>query len=142
MTARPTALVTGARAGIGRAIAIGLAQAGFDLALVDLQADAALQETASLATQHGARAVALAGDIAAIVRHEALLDAAEQAIGALTCLVNNAGVSVLSRGDLLEVTPESFDRCMQINTRGTFFLTQAFARRLVQREVGQAQRSI
>lgn len=142
MTARPVALITGARAGIGRAIAVSLAQAGFDLALVDLQADTALQQTAALATQHGARAVALAGDIAAIDHHEALLDAAEQAIGALTCLVNNAGVSVLSRGDLLEVTPESFDRCLQINTRGTFFLTQAFARRLVQREVDQAQRSI
>ena len=114
MTARPVALVTGARAGIGRAIAVGLAQAGFDLALVDLQADAALQETAELASRHGA----------------------------LSCLVNNAGVSVLSRGDLLDVTPQSYDRCQQINTRGTFFLTQAFARRLVQREAGQALRSV
>jgi NAD(P)-dependent dehydrogenase (short-subunit alcohol dehydrogenase family) len=46
-------------------------------------------------------------------------------------LVNNAGVSVLSRGDLLDVTPESYDRCQAVNTRGTFFLTQAFARRLL-----------
>ncbi|WP_236236071.1 3-ketoacyl-ACP reductase [Pseudomonas faucium] len=142
MTARPVALVTGARAGIGRAIALGLAHAGFDLALVDLQADAALQETAELASRHGARAVALAADIAAIDGHDALLDAAEQALGALSCLVNNAGVSVLSRGDLLEVTPHSYDRCQQVNTRGTFFLTQAFARRLVRREAGQALRSI
>ncbi|MDD2058311.1 3-ketoacyl-ACP reductase [Pseudomonas sp. GD03860] len=142
MTARPTALVTGARAGIGRAIAVGLAQAGFDLALLDLHADPALQETAELARQLGAKAAVIAGDIAAIDRHDALLDAAEQAIGALTCLVNNAGVSVLSRGDLLEVTPESFDRCQQINSRGTFFLTQAFARRLVKRPAGQVPRSV
>lgn len=142
MTTRPTALVTGARAGIGRAIAVGLAQAGYDLVLVDLQVDPALQQSADLAAQHGAKVATLAGDIAAIEQHDALLDAAEQAVGALTCLVNNAGVSVLSRGDLLEVTPQSYDRCLQINTRGTFFLTQAFARRLVQRPVGPAPRSI
>ncbi|MEX5685609.1 3-ketoacyl-ACP reductase [Pseudomonas silesiensis] len=130
MTPRPTALVTGARGGIGRAIAVGLAQAGFDLAVVDLQVDEALLETVRLATDLGANAVALAGDISAIEHHETLLDAAQAAIGALSCLVNNAGVSVLSRGDLLEVSPQSFDRCHQVNTRGTFFLTQAFARRL------------
>ena len=50
-------------------------------------------------------------------------------LGPLTTLVNNAGVSVLNRGDLLDVTPESYDRCLAVNTRGTFFLTQAFARR-------------
>jgi len=59
-----------------------------------------------------------------------LLDAAEAALGPLTTLVNNAGVSVMSRGDLLDVTAESFDRCIDVNTRGTFFLTQAFARRV------------
>ena len=59
--------------------------------------------------------------------HGRLLDQAEAALGALTTLVNNAGVSVLSRGDLLDVTAESYDRCLAINTRGTFFLTQAFA---------------
>ena len=40
----------------------------------------------------------------------------------------------MTRGDLLDVTPESYDRCLDINTRGTFFLTQAFARRLLARE--------
>ncbi|MBV4521203.1 3-ketoacyl-ACP reductase [Pseudomonas sp. SWRI74] len=131
MSTRPTALVTGARGGIGRASAVALAHAGFDLALVDLQVDDALQATLQAVTGLGSKAVALAGDIAAIERHEALIDAAEAAIGPLSCLVNNAGVSVASRGDLLEVSPESYDRCQRVNTRGTFFLTQAFARRLL-----------
>ena len=49
--------------------------------------------------------------------------------GRSTTLVNNAGVSVMVRGDLLDVTPGSYDRCLDVNTRGTFFLTQEFARR-------------
>ena len=68
--------------------------------------------------------------IADLSGHQRMLDGAQSALGPLTCLVNNAGVSVLKRGDLLDVTPESYDRCLQINTRGTFFLTQAFARRM------------
>ena len=62
-----------------------------------------------------------------------MLDEAERAIGPLTTLVNNAGVSVMRRGDLLDVTPESYDRCQAVNTRGVFFLTQAWARRVLAR---------
>lgn len=142
MSARPVALITGARRGIGRAIAVGLAQAGYDLALVDLEISDELQHSVELAQAHGARAIALAADIAAIEAHEGLLHRAEQALGQLSCLVNNAGVSVLSRGDLLEVSTESFDRCQQINLRGTFFLTQAFALYLLAREPGDQHRSI
>ncbi|NBA94805.1 3-ketoacyl-ACP reductase [Pseudomonas sp. R5(2019)] len=142
MSARPTALVTGARGGIGRASAVALARAGFDLALVDLTVDEALQSTLQAVIESGAKAVALEGDIAAIEQHEQLLDAAQAAIGPLSCLVNNAGVSVMSRGDLLDVSAESYDRCQRVNTRGTFFLTQAFARRLVKHKPAGAHRCI
>lgn len=126
-----TALVTGARRGIGRAIALALADAGFDIAIVDLEkSDDLLAVSAEIAAK-GRQTVAIAGDIARIDDHPRMLDEARAALGDLTTLVNNAGVSVLSRGDLLDVTPESYDRCLDINTRGTFFLTQAFARRLV-----------
>jgi NAD(P)-dependent dehydrogenase (short-subunit alcohol dehydrogenase family) len=82
------------------------------------------------------------GDISDCAGHARLLDAAEAAIGPLTTLVNNAGVSVMNRGDLLDVTAESYDRCLAINTRGTFFLTQAFARRLLARPAPTGHRSI
>jgi NAD(P)-dependent dehydrogenase (short-subunit alcohol dehydrogenase family) len=62
-----------------------------------------------------------------------MLDAAEAGIGQLSTLVNNAGVSVMSRGDLLEVSEESYDRCMAVNAKAMFFLSQAFARRLLSR---------
>jgi NAD(P)-dependent dehydrogenase (short-subunit alcohol dehydrogenase family) len=125
-----TALVTGARRGIGKATALALAAEGFDVAVCDIEAGDDLKDVAARIENLGRKSVALACDISRIDRHAEMLDAAEEAIGPLTTLVNNAGVSVLSRGDLLDVTPESYDRCQAVNTRGTFFLTQAFALRL------------
>jgi NAD(P)-dependent dehydrogenase (short-subunit alcohol dehydrogenase family) len=145
MSARPVALVTGSRGGIGRAIAIELARAGFDVALTDAVASDELDQAAMEVERTGARAAALVSDLADIGSHDALFDQAEARLGgAITCLVNNAGVSVLSRGDLLDVSPESFDRCIAVNTRGTFFLMQAFAKRLLARpqEAGSMHRSI
>lgn len=135
------ALVTGARRGIGKAIALALADAGFDVAVADVVQSDELEAVAQAIRSRGRKAGALIGDIADIAGHGALLDAAEAAIGPLTTLVNNAGVSVLNRGDLLDVTAESYDRCQSVNTRGTFFLTQAFARRVLAVE-GTAHRSI
>lgn len=129
--ARPAALVTGARRGIGKAIALALAAKGFDLALADLEWSDELSRTASEVQSLGASCVALTTDIADLESHVPLLDEAHAALGPLDCLVNNAGVSVLNRGDLLDVSPESFDRCITVNTRGSFFLTQAFAKRLL-----------
>jgi NAD(P)-dependent dehydrogenase (short-subunit alcohol dehydrogenase family) len=127
------ALVTGARRGIGRAIALALAGDGYDVAVNDLAASPELDATCADIRKLGRTAVAITGDIGALDQHTRMLDEAETALGPLTTLVNNAGVSVLSRGDLLDVTLESYNRCLDINTRGTFFLTQAFARRLLSR---------
>jgi NAD(P)-dependent dehydrogenase (short-subunit alcohol dehydrogenase family) len=127
-----TVLVTGARRGIGKAISLALADAGFDVAVVDLQSSAELEQVAADVRARGRRSTALAADIADLSSHGRLLDAAVAALGPLTTLVNNAGVSVINRGDILDVSPESYDRCQSVNTRGTFFLTQEFARRLLQ----------
>jgi NAD(P)-dependent dehydrogenase (short-subunit alcohol dehydrogenase family) len=124
------ALITGARRGIGRAIALALAGAGFDVAVNDVADSAELRATIAEISALGVKAVAVIGDISDLTAHRAMLDTTEAALGSLTTLVNNAGVSVQSRGDLLDVTPESYDRCLTVNTRGTFFLTQAFAKRL------------
>ncbi len=137
------ALVTGAAGGIGRAIAVALAEAGFALALNDRDASPALAEVGAEAARRGARVVAAPGDIAEPASHAEILATAEAALGPLTTLVNNAGVSVLARGDLLDVSLASWDRCQAVNTRGTFFLTQAFARRLLtRRQPEEVHRSI
>lgn len=124
------AFVTGARRGIGKAIALALAGSGFDVAVNDVADSTELQATAAEISALGVKAVAVIGDISDIAAHTVMLEKAEAALGSLTTLVNNAGVSVQNRGDLLDVTPESYDRCLSVNTRGTFFLTQAFAKRL------------
>jgi NAD(P)-dependent dehydrogenase (short-subunit alcohol dehydrogenase family) len=136
-----TALVTGAQRGIGKAVALALAQEGFDVAIVDLKMSSELLAVAEAIQEAGRKATVLAADISDITSHADILDAAENALGPLTTLVNNAGVSVASRGDLLDVSAASYDRCQNINTRGTFFLTQEFARRLLQVNAG-AHRSI
>jgi NAD(P)-dependent dehydrogenase (short-subunit alcohol dehydrogenase family) len=134
-------LVTGARRGIGKAIALALAKADYDVAVADIEKSDELHAVADEIAAIGMKTVALHADISDIRSHAKLLDDAEAVLGPLTTLVNNAGISVMSRGDLLDVTPESYDRCMDVNARGTFFLTQAFARR-VRENLTQCHRSI
>lgn len=111
------ALITGGQQGIGLGIATALHDAGWEIAVASEQPSATLPFPASY-HQHDVR------DIDGI---PALLDA----IGPLTTLISNAGVGALHRGDVLDMTPESYDRCMEINTRGAVFLAQAVAKRML-----------
>lgn len=125
------ALVTGAGRGIGRGIALALARRGFNLVVNDLQHSAELEETVTLIREAGGQVVAVRADIADLAGHAALVESAWQAFGGLHCLVNNAGMSVARRDDILTVTPESFDKLIEVNLRGPFFLTQAVAKRML-----------
>lgn len=144
MTRSPVALVTGGRRGIGRGIAYALADRGYDVVISDIVDDEATHETLDGVTQRGRRVAWIAHDIAEIERHAAFVDRVWDTFGTLDCLVNNAGVQVKVRGDILDVTPESFDRLIGINLRGTFFLTQAVSRRMLTetRATGDPPRAI
>jgi NAD(P)-dependent dehydrogenase (short-subunit alcohol dehydrogenase family) len=100
------------------------------------------EQTVELARGLGARAQAFTCDVADIASHGSLLKAIEAALGPVDCLVNNAGISVAQRGDLLEASVESFDRLMQVNLRGPFFLTQRVAASWVAQPREGAYRSI
>lgn len=128
------ALITGSSRGIGLASAVALAREGFAVALNAPTDDGALRAAVETVKAEGARVVAAPFDVTDHARHDAALAEIEARLGPLTTLINNAGVGVMQRGDPLEVSEASYDRCLAVNTKACFFLTQAFARRLTSRE--------
>ena len=124
MDANPVALVTGAARGIGSAIAVGLAREGRDVAVLDL-IDAS--QTVSAVEQAGRSALFIRADVSSAADRAAALSEVESQFGRLDVLVNNAGVAPKVRADILDAGEESFDRLMNINLKGPYFLTQAAA---------------
>jgi NAD(P)-dependent dehydrogenase (short-subunit alcohol dehydrogenase family) len=127
---RPTALITGARRGIGAAIAIDLAKLGFDVAITDLADDGADTTTAAI-KEAGGRALFVKSDLADVADHASVVKTVTDWSGAIACLVNNAGMPAPTRGDLLDITPAAFDRVLDVNLRGTFFFTQTVAKHML-----------
>jgi len=132
---KATAFVTGASRGIGRGIAIELAKHGYDIAGGATKANPAtresgLYEVMERVEELGQRFVPVTGDIADLSCHERMIDDVTNGLGAVDVLVNNAGVSTKDRLDILETTAESFDRLMDINVRGPFFLSQRVAHQM------------
>src|SRR5215471_10497497 len=128
---RPCALVTGAGRGIGRAITLALSRVGFSIIVNDLPGSKDLDETVAAIRETGGDANAIALDISQLDQHHQFVNEAWNAFGGIDCLVNNAGVSVSVRDDLLKMTPESYDRVMRINLRGPLFLTREVALRMI-----------
>jgi len=128
------ALITGSSRGIGLGAAIALAKSGFAIALNAPLDDEELRAAEKTVARLGVPVVAVAGDIGDLSVHQDLLDRAESAIGPLSTLINNAGVSVHARADLLDVDEASYDRCQLVNAKAQFFLSQCWARRLIQRK--------
>lgn len=122
------ALVTGGGSGIGRAICIRFAAEGAKVAVVDRDNTAA-QAAATEVSRAGGSAVAIEHDIADVAAQPRVFDAIEMQFGCVTILVNNAGIG--EHRPFLEVTPELWDRHHEINARGTFFLMQEGARRMI-----------
>ncbi|HVP12174.1 MAG TPA: 3-ketoacyl-ACP reductase [Phycisphaerae bacterium] len=136
MDRRPVAFVTGAGRGIGRGIAIELARCGYDVAGDDTSyapddRQHGLGEVQIRVEEAKAAFLPVVGDIACLEAHQTMLDTVLRRFGAVDVLVNNAGVAPSVRRDVLEATPESFDRVVGVNARGTFFLTQCVARQMV-----------
>ncbi len=128
---RPVALITGARRGIGRAIGIALAKAGHDIAFTDIAEDEAVAEATKLFEAAGAKARFFKHDVAAVASHAGLVADVKAAFGRLDLFVSNAGIGAPVRGDMLEITEESFDLVMDINLRGAAFLSQEVAKAML-----------
>lgn len=131
---RQVALVTGSSRGIGLATAEVLAKAGFAVALNGPADNEELKSAVAKVSEYGGPVVAAPFDVTDCTEYAAKLSCIEDILGPLTTLVNNAGVGVLQRGDLLDVTEASWERCVNVNAKAIFFLSQAFARRLLSRK--------
>ena len=129
--ARRVAAVTGGLGGIGAGIVAALTRRAFDVVVCDRTIDPAAADALANEVAAGARLCFVAGDLADLGDHRRFVDAVFAAFGRIDCLVNNAGVSAQSRGDLLDVSPDSYDLNFAVNTRGAFFLTQAVCRQML-----------
>jgi NAD(P)-dependent dehydrogenase (short-subunit alcohol dehydrogenase family) len=143
---RPVAFVTGASRGIGRGISLELAKQGWDLAGLSRQLDlnnaaGGLLEVKQRAAEVGAEFLPLQGDVTSLEDHDRLLKEILQKYGRIDLLVNNAGVAPEKRLDILEATPGSFDRVMNINLRGPLFLTQRVAQQMIAQTKESAART-
>jgi 3-oxoacyl-[acyl-carrier protein] reductase len=125
------AIVTGAARGIGRAIAVALAQEHFAVVVnYRASADAAAEVQAGIEGS-GGRAICVQGDVAEAGARRHLVAATLQQFGRIDLLVNNAGMAPRQRADMLEVSEASYDEVMAVNLKGPFFLTQQVARVMV-----------
>lgn len=134
----PVALITGASRGIGRGIALALAKIGHDVVVNFAgHVTAARQTAADCLTQaqtcgRPVRAEICQADVASAADRQKLLAFTRQTFGRLDLLINNAGVAPSVRADLLDATEDSFDRLMDINVKGPYFLTQLAAKWMIE----------
>jgi NAD(P)-dependent dehydrogenase (short-subunit alcohol dehydrogenase family) len=130
----PVALITGASRGIGRGIALELAALGTHALVINYAGnEAAARECQEACREAGdVRAEILQGDISVAADRERMIGFVRETFGRLDVLVNNAGVAPAVRADILEAGEASFDRVLDINLKGPYFLTQLAARLLLE----------
>jgi len=116
------ALVTGAAQGIGRDIALALASDGADVAICDVNLDAALKTTGDIEAK-GRKSLALKANVASSAEVTAMIDQVVEKFGRIDILVNNAGIT--RDGLILRMKEEDWDLVLSINLKGSFLCTKA-----------------
>ena len=123
---RRVALITGAASGIGRATAVALGAAGFDVIVNYSRSEKAARETAALAQTKGAKTLLFACDVSDDSAVRKMLVAVEGEFGRLDALVNNAGTTTeVKPQDFEGLTAQEWDRVFAVNVRGVFQVTRA-----------------
>lgn len=125
------ALITGGSRGIGLGIAEALAKEGFNLAINGMRPADSVQDTLDALSSHGTDVIYVQGNIGDAKARERMVSNTVAHFGRINVLVNNAGVAPLERLDILETSEESYDRVMDINLKGAFFLSQAVANHML-----------
>jgi pteridine reductase len=125
ITTRKVALVTGGAVRVGRALSLGLAEAGYDVAVHYHSSDAAARDVERRIVELGRQCTLVAGDLGEPKEVDRVADAVRERCGRLDLLVNSA--SSFEEADLLEVDAKRWDRVMNLNLRGPFLLVRATA---------------
>jgi NAD(P)-dependent dehydrogenase (short-subunit alcohol dehydrogenase family) len=128
-----SALITGAGSGIGRAIAMRLANEGADIAVADLVAEK-VQETAQMVEACGQNALALPADVGNLQEMEGAANKAIESFGKIDILINNAGTGDTNMS-FEDIEAELWDRIYATNVKGPFFLTKLIARDMIGKNV-------
>ena len=131
---KKTAVVTGAGRGIGLAVARQLGMDGCRIVMTARGRAEDYREAVSALTSCGIETAYVQADISIPEDRRRIVEETVRLCGRIDILVNNAGVAPLERADLLDMTEESFDRVIGINTKGTMFLTQLVAKQMLSQE--------
>ena len=123
-----TALVTGAGQGIGRAIALHLAEAGANVAVADINS-AGAEDTSAVIAESGRESLSIHADVGNVAEIDGMIAEARNAFGRIDIIVNNAGVTRFL--DIMDVEEADWDRIHRVNARGVFFCMQRAAREMI-----------
>ena len=126
-----SAIVTGAARGLGQAMAIGLAEAGADVALVDVLS---MEATKQQIEQLGRKAVEIKADLSSMDSVQSIIEATVNAFDKIDILFNNAGI--IRRAPITEFSEKDWDDVININQKILFFLSQAVARIMIEKGKG------
>lgn len=129
-----SAIITGGSKGLGLAMAEGLASAGASLMLVNRNAEEGKKAAQEITRVYGTRATSFAGDITVPSDVEAMVEAALEAFGRIDILINSAGINI--RGSIDEVTPDDFNKVMNVNVNGTWLCCRAVTPHMKQNKSG------
>jgi NAD(P)-dependent dehydrogenase (short-subunit alcohol dehydrogenase family) len=128
------AIVTGAGQGIGRGIALALAEAGAHIVAADINGTLA-NETTGAISAYQKRALAVPADVGDLREIDKIVQQTMETFGQIDILVNNAGVT--RRADIMELTEADWDRIHRVNAKGVFFCQQRVAREMIPRGGGR-----
>lgn len=128
-----TALVTGAGKGIGKAIALALAKEGVQVGLL-ARTTSQLQETAAQIQTEGVKTAVVTADVADMSAVDKAVEQVKQELGPIDILINNAGIGTF--GKFLELEPAEWEKIVQVNLFGVYYVTRAVLPDMINRQTG------
>lgn len=130
-----TAIITGGGRGIGFAIAYQLGKDGYNTVIMGRSSKENYRENFDILTKEGINWLYIQGGIQDVRARQKCVDETVAKFGRIDVLVNNAGIAPGVRRDILEMTEESFEQVVGINTKGTMFMTQIVAKQMIKQEM-------